>query len=85
MTFSAIHPDSAKALQAWRKIIEARDFRNFADLKSVFNSVDKKTGEYTVFDICGNRFRIVAAIHFDRQKLFIREVFTHQEYDKWKP
>ena len=82
--FGAIHRDAAQSLQAWRKIIESRDFSNFADLKATFNATDK-VGEYYVFDIGGNKYRIVSAIHFDQQKLFIRYVFTHKDYDKWKP
>jgi len=82
--FSKIHPSADEPLQAWRKIVESRLFSNFADIKATFNATDK-VDIYYVFDIGGNKFRIVAAIHFDQQKLFIRYVFTHKEYDKWKP
>jgi mRNA interferase HigB len=39
-----------------------------------------------VFDIKGNDFRLIAAIHFDRRKVFVLAVLTHKEYDKerWK-
>ncbi len=82
--FSAIHPAADEPMQAWRKIVESRAFSNFADIKTTFNATDK-VGIFYVFDIGGNKFRIVAAIHFDQQKLFIRYVFTHKEYDKWRP
>jgi mRNA interferase HigB len=82
--FSTIHPTADEPMQAWRKIVESRSFSNFADIKAAFNATDK-VGIFFVFDIGGNKFRIVAAIHFDQQKLFIRHVFTHKEYDKWKP
>ena len=82
--FSAIHPTAEEPMQAWRKIIESRPFVSFADIKTAFNAADK-VGYYYVFDIGGNKYRIVTAIHFDHQKLYIRHVFTHQEYDKWKP
>ena len=71
-------------MQAWRNVVESRAFANFADLKTAFNAVDK-VGEYYVFDVGGNKFRIVTAVHFKQQKLFIRYVLTHKEYDKWKP
>ena len=71
-------------MQAWRKAIQSRSFVSFADIKTAFNAADK-VGDYHVFDIGGNKYRIVAAIHFDHQKLYIRHVFTHKEYDKWKP
>lgn len=82
--FSAIYPLSHEPLQAWRKIIESRPFANFAEMKATFNAVDK-VETYYVFDIGGNKYRIISAIHFDTQKLFVRQVFTHKEYDKWKP
>jgi mRNA interferase HigB len=82
--FSAIHPPSGEPLQAWRKIVESRPFSNFAEIKATFNATDK-VDMYYIFDIGGNKYRIVSAIHFDQQKLFVRHVFTHTEYDKWKP
>ena len=82
--FAAIHHPAGEPLQAWRKIVESRTFFNFSEVKATFNAVDK-VDIYYVFDIGGNKYRIVSAIHFDQQKLFIRHVFTHKEYDKWKP
>ncbi len=81
--FSDSHPLASEPLQAWRKIIESRTFGGFADLKSACNAIDR-VGNYYVFDICGNKYRIIAAIHFNRQMLFIRHVLTHKEYDAWK-
>jgi mRNA interferase HigB len=82
--FAAKHPEAGVPLQMWRRTIEAGTFNNFADLKRAFNATDK-AGDYYVFDIGGNKFRLIAAIHFNTQMLFVRHVFTHQEYNKWKP
>ncbi len=82
--FSAIHPAAHQPLQAWRKIVESRKFDNFSDIKATFTAVDK-VGMYYVFDIGGNKYRIVASIHFNTQMMYIRKVFTHKEYDKWTP
>ena len=38
-----------------------------------------------IFDIGGNKFRLIAAAHFNVQKLYVRHIFTHKEYDKWRP
>ena len=81
--FATLHPASADPLRAWRRIVEGSHLRNFADLRRSFNSVDR-VGDFYVFDIAGNRYRLVAAIHLDRQLLFIRHVFTHAQYDKWR-
>lgn len=82
--FAGKHADAEVPLQIWRKTIEAGTFVNFAGVKRSFNATDKVGGFY-VFDIGGNKFRVVAAVHFNVQKLYVRHVFTHQEYDKWKP
>lgn len=84
VVFSGKHQAAGIPLQVWRKIVESRSFANFADLKQTFNAVDR-VGAFYVFDIGGNKFRIVAAIHFDRQRLYVRHIFTHKEYDSWKP
>ncbi len=82
--FSVKYPETSGLLQTWRKLLEASSFASFADIKSAFNATDK-VGDFYVFDIGGNKYRIIASIHFNRQMLFIRHVFTHKEYDKWKP
>lgn len=82
--FAAKHADAGVPLQNWRKTLEAGTFGNFAELKLAFNAVDR-VGAFYVFDIGGNKFRLIAAVHFNVQKLYVRHVFTHGEYDKWKP
>ncbi|WP_046566363.1 type II toxin-antitoxin system HigB family toxin [Paraburkholderia fungorum] len=82
--FAARYPDAGIPLQMWRRTIEAGFFACFADLKQAFNATDK-AGKFYVFDIAGNKYRLIAAIHFDTQKLYVRHVLTHKEYDKWKP
>lgn len=76
--------EASAPLQAWRKIIEKGSYPHFASLRATFNSVDR-AGDYYVFDISGNKFRIVTAIHFATQCLYVRHVFTHVQYDRWKP
>lgn len=84
VNFAAGHREAELPLQIWRKLVERGKFSSFAELKLAFNSVDR-VGDYYVFDIGGNKYRLIAAIHFNRQMVFIRHVFTHREYDKWKP
>jgi mRNA interferase HigB len=69
-------------MRLWLKIVERATWRHFADVRQSFNSADV-VGIYTIFDIKGNEYRIVTAIHYNRQKVFIRYVFTHPEYDRW--
>jgi len=82
--FATRQREAGESLQAWRKLIERSTFDSFADLRRVFNSVDK-VGNYFVFNIAGNRYRLIAAIHFNTQTLYVRAVLTHAEYDHWRP
>lgn len=85
VAFASNHPAAGMPLQAWRRVVESRVHSSFfADLKATFNTVDR-VGSFHVFNIGGHKFRIVAAIHFDKQRLYVRHVFTHKEFDSWKP
>ncbi|MFO1292050.1 MAG: type II toxin-antitoxin system HigB family toxin [Rubrivivax sp.] len=83
--FTASHPDAGTPLQAWRRLIERGEYGNFAALRATFGSVDK-VGERYVFDIGGNKYRLVAAIAFAARLVWVKAVLTHAEYDKgaWK-
>jgi mRNA interferase HigB len=97
--FWSIRPNAEAPLKAWYKAASTGTYKNFAELKQTFKGVDyvsvekknkstnqKEKKEFYVFDIGGNKYRLVAAIHFNRQRLFIRFVMTHEEYDRgdWK-
>ena len=82
--FAKMHPVAQAPLQGWRRVVEQGRYRNFAELKRAFNSVDK-VGDYFVFNIAGNSYRLIAAIHFNTQILYVRSVMTHAEYDEWMP
>ena len=84
--FTAAHPLAEAPLQGWRRVIEKNRFVNWAGLKAVFNAVDK-VGELAVFDIGGNKYRLIAYIRFEKQIVYIKAVLTHSEYNKgaWKP
>ena len=79
------HPDSQTALARWFKIMLQTEFRNFSELRATFPTADK-VGDWIVFNIGGNKYRLIASIHFNRGKVYIRHVLTHPEYEKgaWK-
>lgn len=83
--FATKHKEAEEPLSVWFRLISTKDFGSFSELKRVFGSVDK-VDRFTVFDIGGNKFRLIAAIHYNRKKVYIRHVLTHAEYDreKWK-
>lgn len=81
--FSKVHPGSRNALETWHRIIKNNSFKSFNQLKEYFPGADM-VGKLTVFNIGGNKVRLIASIHFNRGKLYIRQVLTHDEYNKGK-
>lgn len=81
--FAADHADAAQPLQDFRRKLEKGSYANFAELRAVFPSVDK-VGERCVFNIGGNKYRLVAWVQFGRGRVFVKAVLTHSEYDKGK-
>ncbi|AFZ31550.1 Protein of unknown function DUF2136 [Gloeocapsa sp. PCC 7428] len=79
------HPDSQKSLLLWYKITTNASWQNFVELPEVFPSADQ-VGKLIVFNIGGNKYRLIAFIDYTYQKVFIRYVLTHSEYDQddWK-
>lgn len=83
--FAADPPQAEAPLQGWRRVIEKNRFANWAELKAAFNALDK-VGELVVFDIGGNKYRLIAYIRFEKQIVYVKAVRTHRDYDKgaWK-
>ena len=79
------YPDSTRPLVRWFQTMERTTFTNFANLRRTFPSADM-IGRLIVFNIAGNKYRLIASIHFNRGKVYIRHVLTHKEYDQggWK-
>ncbi len=82
--FFQSHSDSKKLLLAWYTLISSTQFESFDELRAAFPQVDY-VKPFCVFNI-GKAYRLIAAIHFNRRKVYVRHVLTHSEYDrgKWK-
>jgi mRNA interferase HigB len=78
--FYGEHPESRPALLAWYRIVCASQFSDSESLRQAFAQVDY-VKPFHVFNI-GRSCRLVAAIHFNRQRVFVRHVLTHAEYDR---
>ncbi|MEM8501611.1 MAG: type II toxin-antitoxin system HigB family toxin [Cyanobacteria bacterium P01_D01_bin.1] len=85
LLFSEHHADSKTALDAWYRTTKTAKWQNLVDLREVYPSADS-VGVYTVFNIKGNRYRLIAEINYRSSTIFVREILTHAEYDKerWK-
>ena len=84
------HSQAQRPLEEWYAVTDKAKWTSFDDLRKTFSSADQvrvRSGRMvTVFNIAGNNYRLVAAIHYNTQKVFILEVMTHDEYSKgtWK-
>jgi len=83
--FFSTHRDAESSLTAWYKTTKKANWQNLAELKQVYPSADL-VDRHTVFNIGGNKYRLVTRILYASQKVFILKVMTHAEYDrdKWK-
>lgn len=79
------HPDSQAGLRAWFGLTRRAAWKHIADVRAVLPHADA-AGPYTVFNVCGNKYRLVSQIDYGTGKVFIHSVLTHAEYsrERWK-
>ena len=73
----AAHPDCSAALDQWYRLVKRVRWGNYAEVKACFLAVDN-VGDKYVFDVGGNKLRLIVAIHFSTGKVFVRAVLTHK-------
>jgi mRNA interferase HigB len=76
------HPQAEVPLRAWHAIASRADWRSPADVKAAYRAASILGGNRVVFNIKGNEFRLVVAVHYNRGLIYIRFVGTHQQYDR---
>ena len=74
--------DAKVALERWYQISSEAQWRNLSEMKEDFPSVDYVGNQHYVFNIRGNRYRLVVVVKFLMGYIFVRFVGTHQEYDR---
>lgn len=74
-------PESKPALEEWFRKVSQLAAASFPELRRTFGSADYVDG-YTLFDVGRNKYRIATVIHYEKQRLYIRQVMTHSEYDR---
>lgn len=80
--FAKKHADSRIALNRWIQLIEEASWKTHAELKQLFPSADYVGNSRYVFNIKGNKYRLIVAIVFIAGVASIRFIGTHAEYDK---
>ena len=84
--FWIAYPDAELPLRRWHKLLESADYSGFSAIRRDFPQADWVDG-LIVFNIGGNKYRLIAVVRFHWRKLFVVAVLTHAEYDRgeWKP
>ncbi len=75
-------PEAEQALRAWFHEAKAATWRNSAELKKQYGSASIINAERVVFNICGNKYRMVVRINYASGTVFVLFLGTHREYDK---
>jgi mRNA interferase HigB len=81
--FQKNHPDSVAPLDRWVGIVEAAAWKNTTEVRATFGSADFVGGK-AIFNIGGNKYRLIAVISFEIRILSVEAILTHREYDKGK-
>lgn len=83
--FIAANRKAKAPLDVWKTATQASTWQNYPEIKETFNTVDWYKG-HVIFDIGGNKFRLIAICRFELGHLYIQDIMTHKEYDKglWK-
>jgi len=74
--------DAEQPLRAWVQIVRAVEWSKPSDGKSMFRSADILKGGRVIFNIAGNKYRLVAAVHYRGSRIYVRFIGTHEEYDR---
>lgn len=78
------YPRSGSPLNKWIKEVKVAHWKNFSELRQTFPSADY-VAPYVVFNIGGNKFRLVVIIIFSAEIVKVEKIMTHTQYDRWKP
>ncbi len=80
--FWEMHADAEIPLRSWLAVASRANWRSPADVKAAYRNASFIANSRIVFNIKGNDYRLVAAVHYNRGMMFIRFIGTHRDYDK---
>jgi mRNA interferase HigB len=85
VSFWQEHPDARPSLESWYAVVRRARWTTPAEMKAVYRHADL-IGRRTVFNIAGNKYRLVARVNYQSQRVFVLYILTHAEYDRgaWK-
>jgi mRNA interferase HigB len=74
--------DAEEALKAWVQVVRGANWSKPTDVKEMFRSADILRNGRVIFDIGGNKYRLVTAVHYRGKRVYVRFIGTHSDYDK---
>lgn len=83
--FCKTHSDASDSLYDWYRVATKAEWKNLIEVQEIYPKAEA-VGNFTVFNIKGNRYRLIVDIVYSTQRIYIKYVLTHAEYDKekWK-
>jgi mRNA interferase HigB len=75
------HADWRASLRSWTTIVKDADWTCNNDIQQTFNTADP-VGRYVIFNIAGNKARLVSIVDFTNKSVIVKEIKSHQEYDR---
>jgi mRNA interferase HigB len=88
--FGEVVPAAKTALEQWYRVVRGAGWLHFGEVRKTFNHADVATTDnghtVVIFDVGGNKYRLITALHYDRNICYILRVLTHKQYDthRWK-
>lgn len=75
------YPDVQKQLQEWYDIVRTTEWQSLIDVQSIYRDAEA-IGNFTIFNIKGNKYRLIVSIDYEEQLVYYKYFLTHAEYDK---
>ena len=80
--FYETHTDSKSYLTVWFKTVRKASWKNFNELKADYHMADIIADNRVIFNIKGNHYRLIIRINFEHQRVMIKWIGTHADYDR---
>ena len=79
------HPDAKASLESWYGVVRGATWQTPVEMKQIYPNADL-VGRRTIFNIAGNKYRLIARVNYQTQRVFVLHILTHAEYYKggWK-
>jgi mRNA interferase HigB len=79
------HPDARASLESWYGVVRRATWQTPVEMRQIYHNADL-VGRRTVFNIAGNKYRLIARVNYQTQRVFVLYILTHAEYDigDWK-